>query len=218
MCLHGPCGSSGTTPGELSCGRSGARKPFPAVEYEADPAYAELADSSAAWLVLTDAGGMMGQLINQMVMTASMSLPGDILGSLMAQECLCLMAAQRRTGISRPRGETREPPALHRVDSRLMQLYAGRLPVSELAAACQMTVHVLQRLIRQATGLSANEYIQRYRVERAKELLAGGASVGEAARKAGYQSEQYFMRLFKRITGVTPGQFCRQKTQNKGGD
>ena len=186
--------------------------------YEADPAYVELADSSAAWLVLTDAGGMMGQLINQMVMTASMSLPGDILGSLMAQECLCLMAAQRRTGISRPRGETREPPAMHRVDSRLMQLYAGRLPVSELAAACQMTVPVLQRLIRQATGLSANEYIQRYRVERAKELLAGGASVGEAARKAGYQSEQYFMRLFKRITGVTPGQFCRQKTQKKGGD
>ncbi len=194
--------------------------PVPTVRqmYEADPAYAELADSSAAWLVLTDAGGMMGQLINQMVMTASMSLPGDILGSLMAQECLCLMAAQRRTGISRPRGETREPPALHRVDSRLMQLYAGRLPVSELAAACQMTVPVLQRLIRQATGLSANEYIQRYRVERAKELLAGGASVGEAARKAGYQSEQYFMRLFKRITGVTPGQFCRQKTQKKGGD
>lgn len=194
--------------------------PVPTVRqmYEADPAYVELADSSAAWLVLTDAGGMMGQLINQMVMTASMSLPGDILGSLMAQECLCLMAAQRRTGISRPRGETREPPALHRVDSRLMQLYAGRLPVSELAAACQMTVPVLQRLIRQATGLSANEYIQRYRVERAKELLAGGASVGEAARKAGYQSEQYFMRLFKRITGVTPGQFCRQKTQKKGGD
>lgn len=194
--------------------------PVPTVRqmYEADPAYVELADSSAAWLVLTDVGGMMGQLINQMVMTASMSLPGDILGSLMAQECLCLMAAQRRTGISRPRGETREPPALHRVDSRLMQLYAGRLPVSELAAACQMTVPVLQRLIRQATGLSANEYIQRYRVERAKELLAGGASVGEAARKAGYQSEQYFMRLFKRITGVTPGQFCRQKTQKKGGD
>ena len=194
--------------------------PVPTVRqmYETDPAYAELADSSAAWLVLTDVGGMMGQLINQIVMTASMSLPGDKLGSLMAQECLCLMAAQRRTGVSRPRGELCEPPALQRVDSRLAQLYAGQLSVGELAAACQMTVPALQRLIRQSAGLSVNEYIQRYRVERAKELLANGASVGEAARKAGYQSEQYFMRLFKQITGVTPGQFCRQSMQKEGGD
>lgn len=183
--------------------------------YEADPAYAELVDLSAPWLVLTDVGGMMGQLINQMVLTASMSLPGDKLGSLMAQECLCLMAAQRRMGVGRPSEGAQEPPALHRVDSRLMQLYSGQLSVGELAAACRMTVPALQRLIRQHAGLSANEYIQRYRVERAKELLAGGTPVGEAARRVGYQSEQYFMRLFKRVVGITPGQFCRQRTQNK---
>ena len=194
--------------------------PVPTVRqmYETDPAYAELMDAAATWLVLTDVNSMMGQLMNQMVMTASMPLSGNKLGSLMAQECLCLMAAQRRMGISRPRGEMREPPAMHRVDSRLMQLYAGRLSVGELASACQMTVPVLQRLIRQSTGLSANEYIQHYRMKRAQELLAGGVSVSEAACQVGYQNEQYFRRLFKQMVGETPGQFCRQSAQKKKGE
>lgn len=81
-----------------------------------------------------------------------------------------------------------------------------------------MTVPVLQRLIRQSTGLSVNEYIQHYRMKRAQELLAGGVSVSEAACQVGYQNEQYFRRLFKQMVGETPGQFCQQSAQKKKGE
>ena len=47
------------------------------------------------------------------------------------------------------------------------------------------------------------------RVERAKQLLQGGGdlSVAEVAAHAGFSDQSQFSQHFKRLVGVTPGQF-----------
>jgi AraC-like DNA-binding protein len=45
------------------------------------------------------------------------------------------------------------------------------------------------------------------RVERAKQLLQGGVSLAEVAADAGFSDQSQFSHQFKRLIGVTPGQF-----------
>jgi AraC family transcriptional regulator len=60
-----------------------------------------------------------------------------------------------------------------------------------------------------ATGLPPHEYVITRRVERGKQLLQGGAdiSLAEVAAQAGFSDQSQFSRHFKRLLGITPGQF-----------
>jgi AraC-like DNA-binding protein len=61
------------------------------------------------------------------------------------------------------------------------------------------------RLFTKATGIPFVQYVARFRVEKAKELLRDPAvRVSEAAFASGFQSLPYFNRVFKRCTGLTP--------------
>lgn len=66
-------------------------------------------------------------------------------------------------------------------------------------------------LIKKETGRTAQEYIQRKVIEQSKHrLLGSGQSVSEVAYSLGFQYPQHFIRLFKRETGVTPGEYRKQ--------
>lgn len=61
-------------------------------------------------------------------------------------------------------------------------------------------------LFKSETGLSPNDYLQRVRVEHARELLCTTRkSVTAIALETGFNSGQYFCTVFHRYTGVTPG-------------
>ena len=65
------------------------------------------------------------------------------------------------------------------------------------------------RQFKAATGLPPHQYAILRRVERAKQLLQGGDdfSLAEVAAHVGFADQSQFSRHFKRIVGVTPGQF-----------
>jgi transcriptional regulator GlxA family with amidase domain len=68
----------------------------------------------------------------------------------------------------------------------------------------------LKRRFKSATGISLIEYIQRLRVEHAKRLLESDeASIEAISTESGYEDVAFFRRLFKRSTGLTPGQYRR---------
>lgn len=58
-------------------------------------------------------------------------------------------------------------------------------------------------------GLPPRQWQLERRIERAKELLWQGTSIRETARAVGYDDENYFIRLFRKKTGLTPGGFRR---------
>jgi transcriptional regulator GlxA family with amidase domain len=66
------------------------------------------------------------------------------------------------------------------------------------------------RRFKAATGCSLIEYLQNLRIEEAKRLLEQGKlPVEEVSLAAGYEDVSFFRRLFKRLTGSTPGQYRR---------
>ena len=83
-----------------------------------------------------------------------------------------------------------------------------RLQVPDIAEACQVSRSTLDKLFRRRAGAGPKEYLQRYRVDRARNLLRATAwPVGMVAANTGFRDVYYFSRVFKRITGQSPTEY-----------
>ena len=68
----------------------------------------------------------------------------------------------------------------------------------------------LKRRFKAATGWTLIDYLQNLRIEEAKRLLESGhMPVDEISVYVSYEDASFFRRLFKRRTGLTPGQYRR---------
>jgi AraC family transcriptional regulator len=78
-----------------------------------------------------------------------------------------------------------------------------------MAAVVGLNPYHFARQLKGATGLPPHQYVIDRRVERARLLLHAGTdlSLAEVALRAGFSDQSQFSRHFKRLVGVTPGQF-----------
>ena len=66
----------------------------------------------------------------------------------------------------------------------------------------------ISKMFKEQTGVGVGEYINRFRIDKAKELLVQGKlTPKEIAEKTGYSNVRTFYRAFKKITGDTPGNY-----------
>ena len=84
-----------------------------------------------------------------------------------------------------------------------------QLTIDQVAHRIATSRRQLQRVFEEVGGVSFREFLTHERAERAAELLAGGAPVGEVARRTGYGHPSHFARAFKRHHGVTPSEYAR---------
>lgn len=86
------------------------------------------------------------------------------------------------------------------------------LSVGALALKFGLSDRRLSALIREETGLSFPDYLEKTRVDRALELLQGSRkTIEEIALAVGYASDKSFRRAFKRRTGQSPSAFRSEK-------
>ncbi|MCP4329763.1 MAG: helix-turn-helix domain-containing protein [Alphaproteobacteria bacterium] len=84
-------------------------------------------------------------------------------------------------------------------------------PVEEMVRRSGVAERTFKRRFTKATGYPPIGYVQRLRVEEAKRRLERtDAPIDEIGWQVGYQEPAFFRRLFKRITGVTPGVYRRK--------
>lgn len=82
--------------------------------------------------------------------------------------------------------------------------------VSAVVAASGVPERSLKRRFKAATGTTLIGYVQNLRVEEAKRLLeAAEMSADDISAAVGYENFAFFRRLFKRSTGLTPGEYRR---------
>lgn len=80
--------------------------------------------------------------------------------------------------------------------------------VTEMAAQSGLPKRTFDRRFKAATGYSPLEYIQSLRVEEAKQLLeTTHTSAEKIGREVGYEDAASFRRLFKRLSGMSPGDY-----------
>jgi AraC family transcriptional regulator len=81
--------------------------------------------------------------------------------------------------------------------------------LEHMAAIARLSPYHFARQFKRATGLPPHQYVVACRVERAKQLLQASVDLplAEVAASAGFSDQSQFSQHFKRIVGVTPGQF-----------
>ncbi|MCI0767800.1 helix-turn-helix domain-containing protein [Bacillus sp. TL12] len=85
------------------------------------------------------------------------------------------------------------------------------ITLSKLADILNMNPRYLSSLFKKEVGIPLSEYIQRTRVEEAKNLmLFTNYSLSEIYTLLNFQDQSYFTKVFKKFTGMTPKQFKSQ--------
>jgi len=98
---------------------------------------------------------------------------------------------------------------LSRVVEYIMENLANHPTLQQMAAVAHLSLYHFARQFKATTGQPPHQYVIARRVERAQHLLEvkGGVSLVEGALRVGFLDQSQFSFHFKRIIGVTPGQF-----------
>ncbi|WP_240644553.1 AraC family transcriptional regulator [Paenibacillus paeoniae] len=103
------------------------------------------------------------------------------------------------------------PSLAEQVIRYLARNYRGTISVEQLAQHLNYTPQYVSRKFKEQIGCSPLDYIIRMRMDAARRLLSEtAATLQEAATYVGYPDTIYFSRMFKKQTGITPGQYRKQ--------
>lgn len=105
-------------------------------------------------------------------------------------------------------GDGRKSVQLKQVFELIEEEYASPLTLNRLAASVHMTPKYFCRFFRQITQRTPIDYLNYYRIEAAcNEIAATDKNLTEIALDNGFSNLNYFIRMFRKYKGVTPGQY-----------
>ena len=132
-----------------------------------------------------------------------------------AKSLLLSMPRGRQSGysvvqLSRPHSDEK----IRQTEEYLQQHFDSDVSIEHLAERVGMGPRNFIRRFKAATGRVPGAYIQTLRVSAAKELLeTGTSSIQTVSSKIGYEDIGFFRNLFKRHTGMTPGEYRERFSQ-----
>ncbi|MBQ4145015.1 MAG: helix-turn-helix transcriptional regulator, partial [Clostridia bacterium] len=83
----------------------------------------------------------------------------------------------------------------------------GELSIQHIADNLNRNPSYISRYFKEQMGMNLLEYINLKRIEYAKELLTQNLKITDVAEKSGFQNSASFIRVFKKVTGTTPGKY-----------
>jgi AraC-like DNA-binding protein len=129
------------------------------------------------------------------------------------QELLLWLSLQSRRGPA-PRRHSGVEEALRRVRARADASLAQAVQVADLAAGCGLSADYAARLFARRHGMTLTHYLLLRRMELARHLLVSSEfGVAEIGRRVGLPDPQYFNKQFRRVAGVSPLAYRRQRSR-----
>jgi transcriptional regulator GlxA family with amidase domain len=105
----------------------------------------------------------------------------------------------------------REDAALKRMLSFIQKNYAEKISLDDIAKAGRVCRSKCCLLFKQTLRQSVFEYLLNFRVRQSLSLLSNdGMSITDIATASGFSGTSYYGEIFKRITGIGPGEYRRK--------
>jgi len=94
---------------------------------------------------------------------------------------------------------------IKQAEDYIKEYFRTTIKVQEVADVINVSANYFSSLFKQKTGENFNEYVNKLRVEEAKSLLINTPfRVSEISKQVGFQEYKYFVRVFKKFSGLTP--------------
>jgi AraC-like DNA-binding protein len=104
-----------------------------------------------------------------------------------------------------------DDPRVSQVRIFLQEHLSEHIEISRLAEIVSLTPCHFIRVFHRAVGVPLHRYVTLVRIRHAESLLRAGVPIAEAAGSAGFYDQSHLSRYFRRILGVTPGQYQKAR-------
>ena len=99
---------------------------------------------------------------------------------------------------------------LQEIKEYLDRHYAQRITLDDLADRFYINKFYLTRIFKEQFGTSINNYLLQTRITHAKQLLRfTDRTIESIGRECGIEDANYFSRMFRKVEGISPGEFRR---------
>lgn len=94
--------------------------------------------------------------------------------------------------------------------------YRNVMSVANLGKKLKISSDHLNKLFKKEVGVTFNQHLTRFRIEKAKELLKETViPISEIIESTGFKTNQNFFRQFKKLTNVTPIEYRMKRNSPK---
>jgi AraC family transcriptional regulator len=165
--------------------------------------------------------GVRDEVIHQIGLSIIAAMTNESAAGRMFVETASATLAARLLQTYCDGGACRSLEPAHRIDHARLRRAVDYISASldreitlaQLAQVAGLSVFHFARTFTRAMGVSPSRYVSRMRLEKAMaEIAAGKLSLAEIAFKAGFSSQASFTRAFRRVTGLTPGEYRTRRS------
>lgn len=149
-------------------------------------------------------------IINKLIRVCSATDKAkDIYADLNLKELLIrLVQSQHLQQISEELTDQKNSSRLHYVLHYIQENISGKIVVDDLSRKAYLSRNEFFKWFREQFGITPVEYINRERIKLAKQLLSDKRySTADISAQCGFNDVNYFVRIFKKIEGITPGAY-----------
>lgn len=108
------------------------------------------------------------------------------------------------------------PAQFRRVLAFISERLSRNLSLTDLAGEAGLSAAYFSQRFKSSTGTSPHQYLLRLRICRAKTLLKESeAPIIDIAAECGFQTQQHFARIFRRLTSLTPTEYRREQQRSE---
>ncbi len=146
-------------------------------------------------------------LINKLIrICCSADNSKNIYADLNLKELLIrLMQSQHLTQVMTESAVSNNHSRQHFVLNYIREHLTERISVDTLSKKAYLSRNLFFRWFREQFGITPLEYVNRERITLAKRLLSQpDTSVSEVSERCGFADVNYFIRMFKKVEGITP--------------
>ncbi len=104
----------------------------------------------------------------------------------------------------------KEKKAIQQARLYIEEHFSRGVTLHELAQHVRLSPYYFLRVFRAEVGMPPYAYLESVRISHAQKLIETGKSLVETAMEVGFSSQSHMTNSFKKIIGVTPGQYAKQ--------
>jgi len=109
-----------------------------------------------------------------------------------------------------PKAVGREHKAVSIARDFIEATYAENISLAQIANLTGLSSFHLIRVFTRQVGIPPHAYLNQVRVNQARKLLGKARPISRVASETGFVDQSHLAKHFKRIMGITPGQYARQ--------
>ena len=130
---------------------------------------------------------------------------------LLMMKLLASLVARHGQMRPRPVAVGREHTAVRRVREYVINDYASNITLGELSRVANLSPFHLTRAFTREVGMPPHAFQTQVRVAHAKRLIRNGLSLAEVATATGFADQSHFIRQFKKLMKITPGEYWKNR-------